>query len=195
MPRRTNKTPRRPKQSKSEVKSLIVTATPNANSGGVIQLLSAVVRGTTENTRVGSQLRTRALELSGFCAVTPATGVDQIHRLMIVRDFAPNGATPTLGDILSATSVYSFVNENSLWRFHVYYDHCFDLSATAESGSIASFRKKIKLGYVVQYNANALGDIRDCDSGALFIVIIGTSAAGVTAGSCNYSARLTYTDE
>jgi len=179
---------------KPEIKYLITAATTAANSTGAITLLNAVPKGDDENQRVGRSLTPTSIKFSGFTSVTPGTGVDQVHRHMIVWDRFPNGATPAITDILLANNVYAFLDPINSPRFKILWDVTTPLNATAEAGSIRVVRASVPLRTTVYYNENSLGDIRDILSGALFLVTIGTSAAGATAGSTNWNAKFSFTD-
>ncbi len=178
-----------------EMKSIVVAAAPAANSGGSLTLLNIPLKGTTENSRVGSKISLRRLSLRGFCAVTPGTGVDQIHRVILVKDIAPEGVTPAITDILSSVSVYSFPVNESAWRFTILWDKTIDLSATAESGSIRSFGVSMPLGFPELFGPGSAGTIADIQSGSLYCIVIGTSSAGATAGSVSFNSLTEFTDE
>jgi len=132
--------------------------------------------------------------MRGFCAVTPGTGVDQIHRVLLVQDLAPEGVAPAITDILSAATVYSFPVGESAWRFKILWDQSVDLNATAESGSIHSFGVTLNLNTLELFNPSSVGNISDVQSNAIYAIVIGTSAAGATAGSVNYNTLIEYTD-
>jgi len=177
-----------------EEKTLTVDATPAANSTGNLTLLNAITKGTTDNTRVGTRVNIRRLQIRGFCAVTPTTGVDQLHRVMLIVDQQANAAAPTLATILQATTVYSFPDPEYVDRFRIIYDRTFALNATAESGSIIPFNIDLRTKVDTHFNASAYGDIRDIISGSIYLGVIGTSAAGGTAGSVNLSTIVRFTD-
>jgi len=176
------------------MKSLVVAGAPAANNGGSITLCNCTVRGTTENNRVGSKIAMKSIHCRGFGAVTPATGVDQIHRVMLVFDRATEGTTPSVTDILNSINVYSFPVGENAWRFQILWDRTIDLSATAESGSIASFKVDLNGNWPVLFNASSAGTVADLASGALWFVVIGTSAAGATAGSSNFNTLVEFVD-
>jgi len=177
-----------------EYKGLVFAATPNCNTTGAISLINAVNKALTDTGRIGTKIRIVGVQARGFCAVTPGTGVDQVHRIMIVKDLACTGAMPAIGDILLAVNTYSFADPNALPRFQILFDRVYDLNASAESSSIRSFRVNLPVKFEVHYNANSLGDIRDFVSGALYFVVLGSSVAGATAGSVNYNTRILFTD-
>lgn len=184
-----------PRQPKTETKSVVTSLTPNCNTGGNLLLCNSVLKGTTDTSRIGNEIIVKTIHVRGFASVTPGTGVDQIHRFLVVWDAAPSGVSPNITDILNAITVYSFPNEdNASWRFKILYDHSFALSATAESGSIVALDKVLAVNRKVHYNDNALGDIRDIQSGALYFVTIGTSAAGATAGTFTGNSIVKFID-
>jgi len=177
------------------MKSIVVAGTPAANTGGSLTLLNVPVRGTTENNRIGSKIAIKRLALRGFCAATPATGVDQVHRVVLVKDLACEGAAPAIGDILSTINTYSFPVGETAWRFTILWDRTFDLNASAESGTIRSFSVDLPLSFTEFFNPSTAGTIADVQSGALWLIVIGSSAAGATAGSVNFNTLVEFLDE
>ena len=157
-------------------------------------MLNAVAKGTNDTSRVGNQIIVRSVHQRGFGSVTPATGVDQLHRYLLLVDRAPSGVAPAITDILNAVNVYAFINEDNRWRFKILYDETFNLNATAESGSIRAVNKMIRMVQKIHYNDNSLGDIRDIQSGAIYWLAIGTSAAGATAGTFTGNSIISYID-
>lgn len=186
--------PRTPRQPPTETKNIVVALAPNVDSGGSLLLCNSILKGTSDTARVGNEVIVKSVRLRGFAAVTPATGVDQLHRYMLVWDVAPNGASPNITDVVNAINTYSFINENNAWRFRILFDQTVPLSASAESGSIVEFDRTVKVNRKIHFNDNALGDIRDIQSGAIFFIAIGTSAAGATAGTFTGNSLVEYID-
>ncbi len=178
----------------SEVKSIVVAGAPAANTGGSLTLLNIPLKGTTESARVGNRITIKRLTLRGFCAATPSTGVDQIHRLLLVKDNATEGSTPALLDVLSAATVYSFPNSDNVWRFQILWDRTFDLNASAEAGTIRSFSVSLPLNYLEFFNSGSAGTVADIQAGALWFIVVGTSTAGATAGSVSFNTLVEYED-
>lgn len=177
-----------------EVKTIEVRNAPAINSGGFVQLLNGLTRTTTAYGRIGNKVFNKALCVKGFCAVTPATGVDQIHMLMIVKDLKPTGALPTLANILQNVAVYDFPNTDYNTRFKTLWRREFAMNATAEAGSIKPFKFFKKLLTPTQYLDSTNGDITDIEQNAYYLVGLGTSVAGATAGAVNYASKLYFQD-
>lgn len=189
-----SRAPRVARQPPTETKNLVAALAPNVNTGGNLLLCNAIAKGTTDTTRVGNEVIVKSIRVRGFASVTPGTGVDQLHRYLVVWDVAPSGASPAILDILNAVNVYSFINEDNAWRFRILFDETVALNSTAESGSIHELDRTLKVNRKIHFNDNSLGDIRDIQSGALFFIAIGTSAAGATAGTFTGNSLVEYID-
>lgn len=179
----------------NEVKYLAVAHTADCDTTAEFTLLNAVTKGTTENTRIGRNIRLLRVDIRGFTSATPATGVDQVHRHIVFFDKLPDGAAPTVGDLLLATTVYSIPNPIYAPRFRILLDRTITINATAEAGTIRQFHYVLPINAMVWYNELALGDIRDLIIGALYIMTLGTSAPGVTAGTTNFSSVIFFRDD
>jgi len=183
-----------PSFSGQEVKHRDQATTQVANTTGAVITMNGLAPGASDGQRVGKLIKMRQLQLRLHSYVTAGTGVDQVHRVLVVLDHQTNGAAPGVTDILDAVTTTAFPNQDNRLRFMILYDKVFTLSASAESGSMQFATVDIPLRYITQYNAGTAGTVGDIASNGLFLVVLGTEAAGASAGTVRWSERLNYTD-
>jgi len=191
----------------------LAVATYQVNTTGSITLLAVPITGADFNARIGRRIRLKSLflrgriMLEGLNSVTlnqPYIAQAQQGRLMIVFDLQPNGAAPAITDILNTADPASHLNLNNRDRFRVILDQEFFLdpavyntanstSAWARTGQNVKKYKKINLDMI--FNAVNGGTVADIASGALYMVWIGSAAAG-TNTDMNFigATRVRYQD-
>jgi hypothetical protein len=128
-------------------------------------------------------------------AVTGTTGVDQTQRFILVFDRQSNGAAPAITDVLDSNSPFSLFNKDNAQRFRIVTDVVKVLNASAESGSthVTGIIRK-RLNVAVMYNSGTAGTIADINTGGLFLITLGSSTAGATAGSVVGRVCVNFTD-
>lgn len=178
-----------------EFKTIDVTVGPVvADSTGSVTLLNGITQGTDYTNRIGRKITLRSIEIKGQNYVTPATGVDQNQRVLIVHDNDPTGALPAITDILTGITPVALRNLNNRTRFNILLDKRFQLNATAEPTSTRLWKYYKRFYKDMEFNGNNFGDIRDITKGALYYVSLGNVAAGATAGASFSNARIRFTD-
>lgn len=177
--------PTRPLQtaSKTEFKKALIAPTVACDSTGTITLLNGLTRGDDEGDRDGRRTNVKSINMRGVTTVTAGTGTDQLHRIMLVRYLRPNGTAPVITDILQSNTVYSLRNRQKIGDFQVLYDRVYQLNASAESGSQKFLKYYKRMNTEVQYNAGNAGTIADIEKNALYLITLGSNAAGATAGT------------
>jgi hypothetical protein len=162
------------------------------STSGVL-LLNGTTKGTNIDNRIARDFSLHSLELNILSLATAATGVDQQHRVMVVRDKQPNGAALTAAVVLSAVTVSDFPNVDNLKRFVILLDKRLRLNATGEAGSEILWRSNLNLGGVLTHcNTGNAGTIADIVTNSLYLIVIGSKAAGATAGLTYGKARLKF---
>jgi len=131
-------------------------------------------------------------------AVAGASGVYNDVALIIVYDKRPTGALPVMTDILAVSNSNSMNNDDNSGRFQIVrrIDHLLLGNGTAcvsgrEGQSMDDF---IKFRRPATFKALGTGTIGDIEEGALYIVSIGSTAAGATAALFTLSFRLRFTE-
>lgn len=168
----------------------------NVNSTGVLTLINGLSLGNTSTTRIGQKVAIQSLELKYRAAVVATTGLDQTHRILLVLDRQCNGAALTLADVIVPANTEGLRNLASRRRYKILQDIRFDLNAAAESGSshAGKLYMKFKKPILVEFNAGNAGTVADISSGSIYMIHLGSNAAGITAGTCAAVTRLRYTD-
>lgn len=189
-------------QRDAEHKHITTTDSATSSAGGTVGLaIPDLAQGTSNGTRIGSQITMHSIESIGEITLGGAAIGDQF-RAILVMDHQPNGATFTVANVLETAQF------NGLWnldlvgnkvvgpgRFRILYDRMWDLSApsaviTAGTGqTVRHFHVKIKLGMNAHYQSNA-GTVSDLVHNNIAWLFISTNSL------CAYSVRsqLCYTD-
>jgi len=165
-----------------------------ADTTGMILLLNGVVPGTAMNERVGRQIVMTKLKMNLYVSVTPSTGIDQVARILIVRDLQPNGTALAITDVLDAVTPWSQYNLSNQHRFVILSDKQYYLCNAAESGSGVVVKETIPVNSLVQYNSGTAGTVADIATNSLYYIALGNSA--LTQKAIVYGTlRLLYRDE
>lgn len=182
---------------------------------------NAIQAGTGFFNRIGNRITMKSLHLVGTLTTTAnvTAGIVEYLRIMVVYDKQANGAAPAITDILldtaqdatSVTNAWSSTNINNRDRFLILMDDRIDIpnnaatALTAEQQSImpqggdqqeVNINRFIKLNdleamYKASSSPAVIGDIT---VGALWLVTLGTAAAGAEGYQLTYNARLRYHD-
>lgn len=180
--------------SRGELKAVDTSATLAVDTASSVQLLNGIARGDDISERNGRQVVMKALEFKGVTYATTGTGVDQIHRILIVYDHQANAAAPTAANILASNAYLSPANLEYRQRFQILADKLVYINASAEAatGKLVNLNKRMNLP--VTFNSGDAGTIADITTGSLYLLVLGSVAAGATAGSITFTARVRYQD-
>lgn len=177
-------------------------------STGTIFLLFSPILGTTSKTRLGRKCSLKSVEIRGICystfltnyiyttptnavmtLTTPAGNLNTgLVRLQLIYDKQPNGAAPTLSDILSTTSGGASRNHIKIDqrdRLSILKDKVFILGGGNGSTAQKWFLMNDQHSYAIKifkklnniettFNSGTAGTIADINTGALFLVSSGT---------------------
>lgn len=191
--------PPRPGISGSEFKSKdTYTGALVADTTGAVVLLNGLARGADIADRDGREVLMRSIQINGVNNVTSGTGLDQTHRVLLVYDRQANAAAPTGAMILDTTAANVTLcvrNLENRKRFTILMDKVFRLNANDEPGGGVAWRFYRRLRHPVTFNAGNAGTIADITTGSLYLISLGSLAAGVTAGSCVANCRMRYEDK
>jgi len=144
--------------------------------------------------RIGRQVRAMSLKWRATSLVVAGTGVDQVHRILILVDHQPNGAAPGITDVLTSASALAQLNPANRLRFKILLDKTIYLNASGEAASGRSWQFSPSLGFEVLFNAGVAGTVADITTNSLYCVVIGNIAAGSTAGKLEYNAAFQFRD-
>lgn len=113
---------------------------------------------------------------------TATTGIDQLHRVMLVKVLRPNGTAPVLTDILQANTITAGRNRAKMGDYVVLFDKVLTINDSDESGSKRFIKYYKRLWMPVVYNSGNAGTIADIQKNALYLLVLGSVATGATAG-------------
>lgn len=203
----------RPNSVEKKVYDIANTAT-SVSTTGSITLLFLPALGSDMNNRIGRKTLIKSIYLRGYINLDAAqSGVSvpidsdaQMGRVMLVWDTQPNGAAPTITDILSTATPQSHLNINYRDRFKILMDKefVFDAFYTINTASqalalsnrnIHAIKKYKKVNLETIFNATNGGTIADISSGALFLVTVGSVASGTNDITLNWTSRVRFTDQ
>lgn len=187
----------------------------NFNSTGSVVLLNGVAQGTDYNARVGRKIVMKSLYVRGMIYIEAAvsggtlsaTIPAQAARLILIADMQTNGAAPGLGDIIQTTgtspNIEAQLNLNNRDRFKVLKDkvYTFGTMSTDDGGGISAgvgpamhsvkIYKKLNMETIFGGTDATIGSIT---SGGLYLVAIGSVAAGPADVNCRLTSRIRFTD-
>lgn len=198
-PKRTKQTAPRTggwlQPSKAEFKFVDVASTTTAaNSTGSVVLLNGIARGDSVSERTGRQVTMRSVYLQYELYATVGTGLNQIHRVMLVLDKQVNATTPSVADIVSSGDVRGFRNLDNRNRFAILIDRHYEIAQSTTTGTHQFDKIYRRLNTITTYNNGDAGTVADIKTNALFLVILGSEGAGTTAGSVLHNSRVRYND-
>lgn len=183
------------------------------NQTGSITLLNGCSTGTDNTNRIGRKFINKSVYIRGYVAPEydfsgqAAIAVTaQQARMLLVWDEQPQGNTPAITDILVEALPSSQLNLNNRDRFRILADEVFDFgpALSIQTATQAQFGyggnqisevkcfRKITLPTV---NAGTGSNITAISSGALFMVWIGSVAAGTNVDTnAIVSTRVRFVD-
>lgn len=181
------------------------------NSTGSVTLLCNPALGSDMNNRIGRKIMIKSFYIRGYVAQDLAdgaavgSGAAALARMIVFADFQPNGAAPGITDVLNSASPSSQLNLNNRDRFKVYCDKTFingtykiDTTASSSYGfasdTIKPVKKYKKINLETVFNSTNGGTIGDINSGALFMLWIGSNSVGTADQNANISTRVRYLD-
>lgn len=197
------------------------TISKTLSTTATLDLLNGVQEGASFYNRVGRRIHMKSIHVTGeIISSGNGTGVAEYNRILLVYDRQPNGAFPSIADILldygndgtTFTSSFSKMNLNNVERFAILRDSRlampsnYEGAAAALDGGLASIMpygesqnkinwfvklKDLETHYKSTTNPAAIGDIA---TGALYLVTLGNVAAASAGFLLVYNARLRFTD-
>lgn len=189
------------------------TAIYNCDTTGDIRCVNLCTLGSDMTNRIGRKICLSSFQMRGYlrnaASVTGAAAVvpPSQCRWMLVWDTQPNGALPSITDILNSGSSTSQLNLNNRDRFRIIREKIWALdpyivSATA-SQSVATAVNQTKTVKVfkklkdleVIFNSTNGGTIADIQTGALLSVWVGNSAASADGPEFVGSYRVRFSDK
>lgn len=175
----------------------IATAAYACDTTGSVTALNLIDEGTGDSARIGRKIQLTSVQIRGFIQPADADTGDSMVRVMLVWDKQVNGVIATIANILSAATANSFMNLDNRERFKVVCDEKFTLQqfnvASSLSGSALPLVDVYKKFSGVTIYDGTGGGIADINTGAMYLVTIGTAVAAIGA-TAQLACRVRYTD-
>lgn len=156
------------------------------------ELMNGLVQGNSQITRIGNTIKMKYLNIhlslfilsAGLAAAT--TGY--YLRYMVVYDRQPNGANPSLNQLLynvAPTETYeSLININGRKRYQILTDRVIPIQIHGGATNVSNMiyvNRRIKLkGKKAVFNAGNTGTITDFVTGSLFLILMCDDFIGYT---------------
>lgn len=159
-------------------------------SAGSVQCLNDMNQGTANATRLANQTAFTELEYTLQPTTVTSQGFDTV-RVVVFKDNQPEGALPTVAQLLCTATPYSCFNPDLVGnqarpRFTVLANHLEVVdnytpftSVTSTGGGI--FAGKIKLNFTSTYEGNA-GTSADLQTNGLYVMVITSGASTSVTG-------------
>lgn len=176
-------------------------ATYQVNTTGSLTCLNCMIRGDDYTERIGRKIQVSSLYIRGYIRhenAVPGVINAQLWRLIVFSDSQPNGTAPGVTDVLMTANPSAQLNPNNRDRFKILKDKQWT-SDGANNQTIGNHAFPIKLFKQLNlqtiFNGTNAGTIADINTGALFMLWIGSEAAGaLTDGNAIVSVRIRYVD-
>lgn len=169
------------------------------NTTGTITLLATIAQGASVNQRIGKRAYYKSLLIRGWIQNLSAAIYNDVT-ILIIYDKRPTGALPLITDILTAATPTAFMNDNNTGRFEVI--RRFDYMLIGNTGSpstgeeVKSIDEYIRLNKrPITFESAGTGAIGDIDSGALYMITLGMTAAGTAAATSTLNCRVRFTEQ
>ena len=165
---------------------------------GAIVLLATVAQGASVNQRVGKKIVWKSLQCRGSIYANTA-GVFSDVAVLIVYDKRPTGALPAITDILVSASSESFNNDANSGRFEIL--KRWDTSIIGNGTAPATGMEMKSADFFLDlrrrpctFKAAGTGAIGDIEEGALYLITVGSNAAGTGASTASLGFRTRFVD-
>ena len=174
----------------------LASASYALDTTGSVTLLATIPQGTSVSQRVGKKIMIKSIQCRGNLQNNSTATINDVA-MMLVYDIRPTGSLPVVTDILVSASSRAFNNDVNSARFKIL--KRIDMSLTGNSGAATgstavSCDFYLKVNKLMQFAAAGTGAIGDITVGALYLVTVGTNAAGTTAATAVVGFRTRFND-
>jgi len=171
----------------------------NFNTTGSIGLIAEIQTGASVNQRIGKKILLKSVQCRGYVYANTTAGYNDCA-ILLVYDRRPTGSLPAVTDILVTADANALNNDANSGRFQIIKRMDFALVGNTGAGPVTSttamsadFFADMKMRPAV-YKAIGTGEIGDIEEGAVYIVTVGSVAAGTAAASAYLNMRLRWVD-
>lgn len=209
-----------PKAARKEVKCCDVNATQNLlSTTAVVTLLNGIAEGSSFFNRIGRRITMKSICVEGHIVNSGVESGDALDyiRILLVYDRQPNGAVPSLADVITnvnqagtgETNPFGFPNYTNLDRFRILRDYRLGMFDTGNAAGLTEANSAVvnqteptqRIKFFVNLKdaetryGLTTGVIGAINSGSLLLVMAGSQAAADAPYSFRFNARLRYRDD
>lgn len=177
----------------------LAVASYNMDTTGSIALIATVPQGSSVSQRVGKKILWKSMQIRGN-VYAGTTAIIPTGTWMIVYDRRPTGSLPAITDILVSANQNSFTNDSNAGRFKILkrMDYQFvgagNVGTSSDPADVVNEYLKLK-NLPCVFKAAGTGAIADIEEGALYLITVGSNAAGATSGAqAGLAFRVRYVD-
>lgn len=180
-----------------EYKSWDVSNSTDWNTTTECVYLCSMRLGDDYDDREGRKIVVKSIHVRGYCHATPSTGVNQYCRWLLVLDKQANGTTITAADVLAGvagTRFNAFSNITNSRRFKILKDSRFTIKAPTvgdQTNRVIDYYRKLNIACSFSTDT---GLPADCITNSLWLITMGSEAAGTTDAVGILNCRLRFTD-
>lgn len=168
--------------------------TTDVSTTEIITCINACSQGTDIGTRIGREIKMKSVQVKGAFYPNGANAGD-LAFWAIVYDRQTNAAAPAWTDVYTDDGIYpEFRNLNNRKRFKVLGSGYIPLPKAGADVVRTPFEFYRKLNHPVEFNAVNGGAVADIQTGGLFWMLRGATAAGADDYAFQASARVRYSD-
>ena len=168
---------------------------------GTIVLLCTIAQGAAVTERVGKKIRYKSIQFRMTINAGTAATLNSCS-LLLVYDRRPTGALPAITDVLIAATSVSLNNDTNSGRFKILKRYFLTLtgnSTTPDTGAEivpleCYYKFRPNKDSIAAFKALASGAIGDIEQGALYVISVGSNAAGTTAALGTLNVRTRFLD-
>lgn len=177
----------------------IATATYDCDTTGDTVVMNVLATGTDFNNRIGRKVVFKKIQVRGqFRASNAGIPEQQLLRIMLIYDKQPDTGNPTPALVLQQSNSTSFVNNANTDRFQIIMNKMVTMAAYAAAndssgGPACLVDEYIECDLVTKYD-DTTAAAASIEYGAIWLISIGSVAAGAAAGTFVGSVRLRYID-
>lgn len=178
----------------------LALASYQMDTTGTVTLLNTIAQGAGVTQRVGKKVVLKSLQCRGYMQNNSTASANDVA-FLIVYDKRPTGSLPAVTDILNTANASSLNNDNNAGRFRILkrVDEVLLGNTTAAASYLDSMYKSNDFWLDLKsapttYKAAATGAIGDIEEGALYLVTVGSTAAGTAAAAMAATFRVRFLD-
>lgn len=180
--------------SKTEYKNIDRGFTSSATTTGISHLLTGMVKGDDIGKRIGRKITLKSVQIKGTIKSYPSSGVAQVVRILLVYAKRVDGVEPPITDLVNPSNIHSLRNTDFLSKYTVLFDKTMFLSQSGQEGSIKQIKMYKKINLPQTFDSGNDGDVKDIQTGPLYLFAFGTEVQGTTSNQYSILSRVWYTD-